>query len=100
MAGYRGIAFYLTGWAQEYIPEDYVNECENPGTDCECDPELNPGCWIYSEPEEVDSESQVIAIMVGDDRRHIVDIDDLTEIGETDYCRECGQTGCAAVVYE
>jgi uncharacterized protein YlxP (DUF503 family) len=43
----------------------------------------------------VSSDSQVRAVMVGDDREHIVDIDDLTELGELDYCAECGQIGCA-----
>src|SRR6185437_13627686 len=98
--GYPGIAFYLTGWAQEYIPETVTNECGNAGTGCPCDPEENEECWLYSEPEWVDSDSQVIAVMVGDDQRHTVNIDDLTEIHETGYCRECGQTGCTAVVYE
>ena len=73
VAGYRGIAFYLTGWSQE-IP---ACECEEW---CECEP--------------YDSDSQVTAVMVGDDRTHVVDVDDLTEIEEDDYCHGCGQTGC------
>lgn len=36
----------------------------------------------------------VLAVMVGDDRVHIVDPDDLTVIGEDDYCSCCGQIGC------
>lgn len=49
--------------------------------------------------EETD-ESQVYVIMVGDDERHLVDVDDLELIKETDFCRECGQIGCGCVVYE
>jgi hypothetical protein len=33
--------------------------------------------------------------MVGDDREHIVDVDDLTEIAREDYCGVCGQIGCS-----
>jgi hypothetical protein len=45
-------------------------------------------------------ESQVYVIMVGDDTRHLVDVDDLVKIEETDFCRECGQIGCGHLVYE
>jgi hypothetical protein len=34
--------------------------------------------------------------MVGDDRVHVVDVDDLTEISDEDYCPGCGQIGCGA----
>lgn len=44
--------------------------------------------------ETYPSDTQVIAVMVGDDRRHTVDIDDLTAIAEDDYCHVCGQIGC------
>ena len=43
---------------------------------------------------ETPHESLVRAIMVGDDREHELDRDDLTELGELDYCAECGQVGC------
>ena len=36
----------------------------------------------------------VRAVMVGDDRVHLVDVDDLTVISDEDYCPGCGQTGC------
>lgn len=35
-------------------------------------------------------------VMVGDDREHLIDPEDITTLGEDDYCRECGQVGCAA----
>ena len=38
--------------------------------------------------------NMVIAIMVGDDRKHEIDVDDLILIDEDDYCHECGQIGC------
>jgi hypothetical protein len=36
----------------------------------------------------------VVAVMVGDDRKHSIDPDDLIEIGEDDYCHVCGALGC------
>ena len=68
--GIPGIAFYLTGFYSE------------PDEDT-----------IWTGFERVD-ETRVIAIMVGDDRKHIVDVSDLTLLNENDYCPECGQIGC------
>lgn len=56
---------------------------------------------IESEPDE-DTEwtglevptGRVVLVMVGDDRSHSVDPDDVSVIGEDDYCHECGQVGC------
>lgn len=47
------------------------------------------------EYEECTDENFVIAVMVGDDREHIVDVDDLTEIADNEYCHTCGQIGCS-----
>lgn len=68
-----GIAFYLTGWERVFDPldMDYMNDDD----------------YGY-----VNSDTNVVAIMVGDDREHIVDIDDL-ELIEDDVC-SCGQIGC------
>ena len=44
--------------------------------------------------ESFEDPSQVRVVMVGDDKVHIVDKDDCTEIPEEDYCHECGQIGC------
>jgi hypothetical protein len=52
------------------------------------------GVAFYLE-RRIDNET-VAAIMVGDDREHVVSVDDLTAIGEDDYCHECGQVGCTA----
>lgn len=37
---------------------------------------------------------RVVAVMVGDDQRHTVNIEDLAPLGELDYCASCGQIGC------
>jgi hypothetical protein len=99
--GHRGIAFYLTGYATEWTEESWEVACDNPAhvwnlcdeSDDECH---DPWCYLYNEPEEVERTDMVRAVMVGDDREHIVDVDDLTEISEEDYCPGCGQVGCKA----
>lgn len=68
--GYGGIAFYLTGY-KKIKDEDYE--------------------WSGIEHED---RQFVEAIMVGDDRLHYVDVDDLTVLNDEDYCKECGQIGC------
>jgi len=45
-------------------------------------------------PDLEPSQDRVRVRMVGDDKVHIVDKDDCTEIPEEDYCHECGQIGC------
>lgn len=72
IAGYGGIAFYLTGY-KKIKDEDYE--------------------WSGIETED---KQFVEAIMVGDDRLHYVDVDDLTVLDPESYCGECGQIGCTA----
>lgn len=68
--GWDGIAFYLRGYVEE------------PDADTEWTGLL------------VTDRERVRAVMVGDDREHIVDVSDLTKLGEDDYCHVCGQIGC------
>jgi hypothetical protein len=70
--GYRGIAFYCIGY-EVIRDEDYE--------------------WSGIETED---RSRVRMIMVGDDRVHVVDVEDCTPIKEDEYCPECGQIGCTA----
>lgn len=86
--GYRGIAFYLVGYDKEWTEETWTFI---GGPDDDTDDECN---YVYDEPEEVENRERVRAIMVGDDREWSFDVDDLTVIGELDYCVECGQVGC------
>ena len=66
---WKGVAFYVLGWQTE------------PDEDTE---------WSGIENRT----GNVLAVMVGDDYKHVVDPDDLTELDELDYCGECGQIGC------
>lgn len=85
--GMAGVAWYLLGYATEV-----VETCEEDiGGDGET--------IYYYDTEEVSDLCNVRAVMVGDDRVHIVGVDELTIIPEDGFCRECGQTGCGHNVY-
>jgi hypothetical protein len=72
VAGMEGVAFYLRG----YVKREQTMEEWELGADAE------------------DDTSMVRAVMVGDDREHVIDVDDLERISEDDYCHSCGQIGC------
>jgi hypothetical protein len=95
VATYPGVAFYLVGYVQTR------EECQgHPAEDCG-DEHAALGEVLYCDgscEEPHDDTSQVRAIMVGDDREHIVDVEDLKLIGEGDYCPGCGQIGCGHYV--
>lgn len=91
VANSPGVAYYLTGFATYWTDGNDVLICEDE--DCDHSSDM---CWLCDEPEECEYPDRVTAIMVGDDRKHVVDISDLTEIGAGDYCLGCGQTGCTA----
>jgi hypothetical protein len=86
VAGYEGISFYLRGYATEWTEEEWIYDGEG-------DPD-DEGSYLYNEPEEVESTSMVRAVMVGDDRVHLIDVADLTLLDEEDFCHGCGQIGC------
>jgi len=67
--GWRGIAWAVLGWEVE------------PTADTE---------WDGIEERT----AYVLCVMVGDDRPHRFEPEDLTALGELDYCAECGQVGC------
>jgi hypothetical protein len=71
--GWKGVAFYVVG---------YVHRLE-PIYDPECD-----------EIEDVEDQTQVVIVMVGDDRKYEVNVEDLTKLEDDEYCSECGQIGC------
>lgn len=87
--GYEGIAFYLIGYVIE--PPD----CQGHPDDGEFDGPIGEAFYCDGSCEEPwVNEQMVRAVMVGDDRVHEIDVDDLTEISEDDYCSGCGQIGC------
>jgi len=83
------VSWRLLGWHAEWVPimcyctDDDGNEYETESGEFE---------------QEADC-SKVVAVMVGDDRKHIVDRDDIELIPEDSFCRSCGQIGCGCNVY-
>ena len=51
------------------------------------------------EPDEETRTGNVVAVMVGDDRRHSIDPDDLIALNGAEYCADCGQIGCTCNAY-
>lgn len=85
VAGYKGIAFYVTGYETVtreidafWIDED--GDVEQVGT---------------GEFETVElSDGKLKMVMVGDDREHLVDREDITPLPDEQFCGGCGQVGC------
>ncbi len=71
----NGIAFYVRGWETEPDEDTEWSGCEN-------------------------RTGMVVVTMIGDDRTHVVDQDDLTPLDRKDYCGECGQIGCQCDGYD
>lgn len=89
VAGYRGVAFYIAGWTTEERYEGDYLVCD----DEDCDHSASEMCWVEGDTSLIQGD-MLRAVMVGDDREHIVDPEDLTKIEEADFCHECGQIGC------
>lgn len=74
--GFGGIAFHYAGRERqdEIDPDSGENVTE----------------WTGQQIET----GRALLVMVGDDRRHPVDPDDVEPLDPDDYCHECGQIGC------
>jgi hypothetical protein len=81
VADCEGVAFWLKGYVRTPLVDEDTGELVRD--------------WLgdVDEAYSVDT-SQVVAVMVGDDREHVVDVDDLTPLEDDDYCNGCGQVGC------
>lgn len=93
--GYRGVAFFIHGFPKKNEPIiDWV-ECGEPGCACEEGGQNLHEVEVGSELVEQDETcGRVLVVMVGDDRKHEVDVEDLTPLAEDAYCGSCGQIGC------
>lgn len=74
VSGYGGIAFYYVGREVER----YWDLSED----------------IYPEDPEERETGRVLLVMVGDDREHAIDPEDVEPLADEDYCGSCGQIGC------
>lgn len=81
---FRGVALAFVGYATNRVPIQYLTEDEEGNE-----------VWADSdESEEEEDTDRAVVVMIGDDRHHTVDAEDLTELAEDAYCPGCGQTGC------
>lgn len=90
--GYRGIAWYLLGYATEWTEEEWTYDGEG-------DPD-DESSYLYSEPEEIEDRTRVRAVMVGDDREFTFDVEEIEVLPEADFCHVCGQIGCTHDGYD
>lgn len=84
VCGWDGIAFYIHDYASNEVPVIGYT-LDDLGNQVECE---------TGEFETETDYSKVVVVMVGDDRKHTVDVDDLTELVDGSYCHTCGQIGC------
>lgn len=83
---YKGVAWRISGYKQKLTTESHWVK-DQYGDDLH----VELGEW----EDDIDS-GVVLAYMVGDDRLFEIDIDELIEITEDEYCPGCGQIGCGA----
>lgn len=91
--GYEGIAFYLRGYVM------HRPECQGHPTDDYAGnyPDAAIGDVAYCDgtcEEETEDYERVRAVMVGDDREHVIEVADLTLLPDGAWCGQCGQIGC------
>lgn len=87
ITGYAGVAFYIHGFPKRWEPYTALVEDENGD---EYEEDTGEGEW----EEQDETCGRVIVVMVGDDHKHTVDVDDLTPLAPGAYCVDCGQVGC------
>lgn len=93
VVGYPGVAF----WFKKHPVEQ--RGCQ--GHPCEDAADLYPNAGIgevfYCDgecEEPTENTDLAVMVMVGDDREHVIDVDDCIPIDDNDYCHVCGQIGC------
>lgn len=85
---FRGVALRYVGPAKKWEPMQYYAE-DPDGNEVLVDDVYGEGEWV----DDLES-NMARVIMVGDDRIHEVDADELTELADDEYCSGCGQIGC------
>ena len=96
VAGYEGIAFYVWGFPKRWEPYMSLETCDDEYCSCREDEnelhevDTGEGEWV----EQDETCGRVLVVMVGDDTKHEVDVEDLTVLDPLAYCASCGQIGC------
>lgn len=84
---YPGVAFRVLRYVE--IPEgDWELICDDEN----CLHDLDT-CCVYNTWTTIDYE-WVIAVITGDNHQFMIEVSELSEIGDDDYCPSCGQIGC------
>jgi hypothetical protein len=84
--GYSGIAFRFHSWPVVWDPylsimqDDEGNEWTE---DC------GDGEWVEREDDD-----KANFVMVGDDKKFLLSLANVTPISDTAFCHSCGQIGC------
>ena len=104
VAGMPGVAWWVLGWElgdHEVEDEEECWDCSGTGDGPDDDEDYPTTCefcdgtgTVYNYRWEPYRTGMLLCVMVGDDAPHVVDPGDLTQLGELDYCAECGQVGC------
>jgi hypothetical protein len=89
--GWTGVAWRYSGPVIDHVEPEY-----------EWDDDYGGGVWAGCEQAlEGDvnctcphSTTEVYAVMIGDDRRFVHDLDDIVPIDDDDHCPGCGSTTC------
>lgn len=96
---FRGIALYRSGVVTDHVEPRWVWDPDF----ADDYPDDAPAGWWEGCERQIDAEpecscpisqTECYVTMVGDDTRHLVDIDDLEPLPREDFCGECGQIGC------
>ena len=74
-AQFPGIAFRLVEYFEQEVQHEVPEGYDNDGMPL----------YSYYYDKETDYD-RVIAVMVGDDYRHIIEVEDLTKLDEDAYC--------------
>jgi len=101
--GYEGVAWRILGWNTQQVYEEEEYDC--PNGDCregydelqdrQCGTCEGSGSVYRTSEEAVERDTgMIVAVMVGDDRKFVLDAGDITPIAREDYCGQCGQIGC------
>lgn len=83
---YPGVAFRILRYA-EYPDHSVDWICDDSGH------WHDESCYVEEFFTSIDYNA-VIAVMVGDDYKHLIDVTELSPIEDEDYCSSCGQIGC------
>ena len=100
---WRGVSLRVRGWALEPYSVWTCLDCGRSGAERphgggwileQGDPNCDHEHASYDEDPEFERTGRVVVVMIGDDKEHLVDPEDISPLDEDAYCHECGQIGC------